>query len=489
MAQSNESGRTARQEGRILGVNGRLSIASLLLLIVVSSPALAADRPPLSPDQVTPAVTPSSISATIEIAMSSLGSAVERMVPRRLATFNDRMTECWHRRILGRQIDVDCIYSGYVERVGGVPLRAEGGRLTAATPLFGTVSAQGTGRFTSRLHGTAEGQMTVFASARPQLRKDWSVSLDMSEGFHWTEPPTLTILGFRINLERYVEPRIRDQLGRVKATFDGKVRAIDVRGKATAAWQQAFAAVKIVDAPEIWLQTTPQTIAFSGIRARSNMLESSVDISGTTETVVGAQPPAPAPTPLPSPGGDVSKPGQFSIIIPVNISYDQIRQKFQDVLAARAPNSGLNLREISVYPSAGKLVAGLRLAPSGDGTSGGDWVYLTAVPQVDSDANVLQLADLAFVSNPSIAEGTPLAGLLGDPTLIQTLRQQVRLAFQDELLTIITSANARLTRPLADGFRSEGNLTSAGLAKILLLSDGLRLDLRASGDLRILYGL
>jgi len=83
--------RVARRdkEGRTLGVNGRLSIASLLLLIVVSSPALAADRPPLSPDQVTPAVTPSSISDTIEIAMSSLGSAVERMVPRRLATFND----------------------------------------------------------------------------------------------------------------------------------------------------------------------------------------------------------------------------------------------------------------------------------------------------------------------------------------------------------------------------------------------------------------
>ena len=203
------------------GIRRRRGIASLLLFAAVSSPAFAIDAPPLSPDQVTPAILPSSISATIQIGMAALDRAVERRVPRRIASFNDKVTQCWHRRILGREVDVDCVYSGYVERVGGVPLRAEGGRLTAATPLFGTVSAQGTGRFTSRLHGTAEGQLTVFASARPRLRPDWSVSLDISEGFRWTEPPTLTILGFRINLERYVEPRISGSAG----TAEGRLRS------------------------------------------------------------------------------------------------------------------------------------------------------------------------------------------------------------------------------------------------------------------------
>jgi hypothetical protein len=65
----------------------------------------------------------------------------------------------------------------------------------------------------------------------------------------------------------------------------------------------------------------------------------------------------------------------------------------------------------------------------------------------------------------------------------------VQIAFQNEQQAIIASANTRLTRPLADGFRSEGSLKSAGVSKVLLLSDGIRLDLRASGDLRILYGL
>jgi hypothetical protein len=329
--------------------------------------------------------------------------------------------------------------------------------------------------------------MTVFASARLRLQPDWSVSLDMSEGFRWTEPPTLTVLGFRINLERYVEPRIRAQLARVKADFEASVRALDIRSKAERAWQQAFATVPIMDTPAIWLQTTPQAMAFSGIRVRGNMLDGSIAMTGTTETGIGTAPPSQTPTPLPRLGDDVEGPGQFSIIVPVNISYDMIRQKLQDVLAARAQSGGLNLREVSVYPSAGKLVAGLRLA-AGDGTKDGDWVYLTATPQVDADAQVMQLANPAFIPDPSLATDTPLTGFLGDPALMQML-QQVQIAFQNEQQAIIASANARLTRPLADGFRSEGSLKSAGVSKVLLLSDGIRLDLRASGDLRILYGL
>src|SRR5262249_37075735 len=155
--------------------------------------------------------------------------------------------------------------------------------------------AQGVGRFTSRLHGTAEGQMTVFASARPRLRPDWSLSLDMSEGFRWTEPPTLTILGFRINLDRYIEPRIRSQLAAIRNDFERKARDLDIRGKAAFAWLQAFQPVKIVDAPAIWLQATPQNVAFSGLHIRNSLLEGSLDMTGTVETIIGDQPPSVQP--------------------------------------------------------------------------------------------------------------------------------------------------------------------------------------------------
>jgi len=490
MHQSNHKDLFSKRPRNTL-LNPRTHLTAAVLLTVLSLSAAAAEKPPLSPDQATPATTPSTISAVIEIGMPALTRAVERNVPRRLATFNDRMASCWHRRILGRQVNVGCEYSGYVERVGGIPLRAERGRITAATPLYGTVSARGTGRWTSRLQGNAKGELTLFASARPQLRPDWSVALDMSEGVRWTEEPTLTILGFRINIGRYVEPRVRSQLGRVQAIFDRNVRALDIRRNVELACQHAATPVQIVDSPAIWLQMKPESIAFSGISARNNMLEGSVQITGTTETIAGSEPPVPATAPLPSLGHDVSTPGQFAIVVPVTISYDLIRQKIQDVVAAHGQSSGLSVSEATVYPSDGKIVAGVRLGAAGGGTiggnAGGDWIYLTATPQTDAATQTLRLTNFAFAT--STGEVNPLASLTSDPALIQKLQDQVQVAYQEQTQAIISSANARLTRPLPDGFRSEGHLTAASVSKVLLLSDAIRLDVRASGDLRILYGL
>lgn len=465
-----------------------IMIGLMTLAVACASTAVFADgKPPLTADAPLPATADSSISATVQFSLSALDRALERKIPRRLATIDDAGRNCWSRRILGRMVNIDCEYSGSIDRTGPISLRAENGRLIAAMPLFGSVSGEGIGRFARLLHGTGEGQLIVYATARPRLRPDWSVSLDMSEGFRWQEPPTLQILGFRINLTRYVEPKIREQIGRVQRDAAASVAAMDIQGKAAAAWQQAFSVVKIVDTPAIWLKTTPQTVAFSGTHARGDVLEGAIEIAGTTETSVGQQPSAPSPTPLPKPGSDVANPGSFSIILPVTISYDQIREKIQAVITARAQNGGVMVQDISVYPSSGKLVAGLHLKSSNG--NDGVWIYLTATPQVDANAQTVQFSDLAVVPDSSAAENSPAAMLMSDPTLIQDLRQQVGIAFQNEWQALLASANARLTRPLSGGFRSEGNLSSVNLSQVSLLSDAIRVDLRASGNLKILYGM
>lgn len=150
-----------------------LSAATLLLLASVSSASFAADKPAMNPDRPAQATAPSTISATIQFSLAALDRELERKVPRRLASIEDRGSRCWHRRILGREVDIDCTYSGYVQRVAPISLRAEHGKLVAAAPMFGALSGQGIGRFARLLHGSAEGQMMAYASARPRLDRDW----------------------------------------------------------------------------------------------------------------------------------------------------------------------------------------------------------------------------------------------------------------------------------------------------------------------------
>ncbi len=456
-------------------------IAALGLLLP-GSVALAAEKPPLNADAVTSLVTQSRISATIEFGLPALAAAIERDIPRRLATIDERIN-CVHRRVLVFRVNANCDISGYVERAGPVSLYGRGDRVIGAVPIYGTVSGQGANRLTARIHGDTEARATVEAEAHPQLRRDWSLDLNFSDGFHWTEPPYLHVLGRDIALAQYVEPRIRTQMTRIRSRAEAAARRLDLRGKAAAAWQQSFEPIKLTDTPPIWLQWTPQSAAFAGVRANARVLSGALEFSGSAQTLVGQSPPAVKPTALPPLGTDVTAPGTFDVILPVRIGYDALRDKIMQVIDA-APKGDKAIREVQIYPSSGKLVVGLRVAKSTDTDPAvGEWVYLMATPAVDNDNQTVALSDLTADTVVN-----DIGALLGDNQLLAQLREEASASYAAAYQNLLDAANQRLTRPLKDGFRMQGQLTSAKLDKVLLLPDGLSLALRASGELKILYG-
>jgi hypothetical protein len=73
-------------------------------------------------------------------------------------------------------------------------------------------------------------------------------------------------------------------------------------------------------------------------------------------------------------------------------------------------------------------------------------------------------------------------------SLIAKLREGMSVDYGIAYDNLLNAANTKLTRPLKDGFRMEGHLSSAKLEKVYLPVDGIVIALRASGDLKILYG-
>ncbi len=132
-------------------------------------------------------------------------------------------------------------------------------------------------------------------------------------------------------------------------------------------------------------------------------------------------------------------------------------------------------------------MVGLRIAKSTDtDPAAGEWTYLSGMPAVDSDKQTVGLSDL------SAADGTvvnDIGAMLGDAQLLAQFREKANASYAVAYQNLLETANQRLTRPLKDGFRMEGRLTSAKLDKVLLLPDGLSLALRATGELKILYDL
>jgi Domain of unknown function (DUF4403) len=452
------------------------------------SPAPAAEKPsekpPLSPDTVAPFTTESRISATISFGLRALAEDIEADIPRRLASIDERV-RCVHRRVLVFRVNANCDIYGYVERSGPVSLYGRGNRVYGSVPIYGALEGQGANRFTSRIHGETEASATIEAEARPQLGRDWSLELNFSDGFHWSEAPVLHVLGRTIPLAKYAEPRMRSQLARIRSRALAAARRLDLHGKAASAWRQAFEPVKLSDSPEIWLQLKPQSVAFAGVRASAKVLEGSLELSGSAETVVGQHPPPASATELPPLGHDVSESGTFDIILPVRIGYDVVKDKITHAIAAAAPAGDMSISDVAVYPSSGKLVVGLRIAKRSDqSSSAGQWVYLTGAVQVDADGHAVRLSDLGASGLPADDAVTSAIN-----AVLAKLRDTMSVDYGVAYQNLLDAANEKLTRPLKDGFRMEGHLSSAKLEKVYLPADGIVIALRAGGELKILYGL
>jgi len=446
------------------------------------SVGLADEKPPLEPDTAAPFATDSRLSATIEFGLRALASRIEEDIPRRLATI-DEQVNCVHRRVLVFRVNANCDIYGYVERSGPVSLYGRGDRVYGAVPIYGALEGQGANRFTARIHGETEASATVEVEARPQLNKDWSLNLNFSDGFRWSEQPVLHVLGRDIPVAKYAEARIRTQLANVRARALAAARRLDLQGKATTAWRRAFDPVQLSDNPPVWLQLTPQSAAFAGVRADSKVLRGTLQLAGSAQTLIGKQPPTAAATPLPPLGRDVSEPGSFDVILPIQIGYDVLKQKISEALASAPPLAEMLVHEVEVYPSSGKLVVGLRLGkPSETDASAGQWVYLSGGIAVVDDGHSAGLSDLA------LTESNDHLNKLISP-LIAQLRNKTSLDYGIAYQNLLNAANEKLTRPLKDGFRMEGHLTSAKLEKVYLPADGIVIALRASGDLKIFYGL
>jgi hypothetical protein len=456
-----------------------LFIAGAIAATTLVHPAFAAEKPPLAPDQDTPLVVQSRVSAVLSFSAHALAEELDRTVPHRLASFDDQLTTCGHRRgFFRRQVDIQCFVTGYIERTAPIYLRAEGNRIVAEVKLEGSVYGQGARGLARLVHGVAQGAMNVFVEARPRLTRDWTVDLNMAQSYRWTEPPMLRIFGRDIPIEQRVEPQIRAHSRRVEALVAAKMRAIDVRRKAETAWRHAFTPVQIAD--NVWLRMTPQSVSFAGLRTTSDELAGAIEFSGPVETDFGGSAPAVDPTPLPQLGSDVTDPGHFEFLVPLKFSYQILREVIQPV-ASQAFNA--TVKDVDVYPSNGKLVIGMQFdtPPAGvDATSDG-WIYVTAQLKRDAAGNGLTF-DGAQVVSGAVTEAT-----LDVSKILDVARQKLLADYKPQYEARLRQANAKLSRDLGNGFRSQGNFTSANIEKVVLLKDNVEIVARATGTLRVVY--
>ena len=150
-----------QRDRRVIQRSARAGLVALSLVGFCSA-AAAADKPPLAPDSVAPFSTNSRISATVEFGLPALAADIDKDIPRRLASIDERIS-CVHRRVLFFRVNANCDVWGYVERSGPVSLYGRGDRVYGSVPIHGALEGQGANRFTARSHGETEASAAIEA--------------------------------------------------------------------------------------------------------------------------------------------------------------------------------------------------------------------------------------------------------------------------------------------------------------------------------------
>ena len=313
------------------------------------------------------------------------------------------------------------------------------------------------------------------------MSRDWSLDLNFSDGFRWSEPPVLHVLGRDIPLAKYAEPRSTPSLpmfGRVRSPRHGGSICM---ARPQTAWQHAFEPVQLSDNPQVWLQLTPQSAAFAGVRADARFCADLSNSPAPPQTFIGQPPPAVTPTPLPPLGHDVSEPGSFDVILPVHVGYDLLKDKIIQAIGTVPPARDCRSATLmSILRRASSLsVFGLpRLRHR---CRRGRWVYLTGALQVDADGHPF--------GSRTCASRRMTKNWRRDRPIVAQLHDKTNVDYGVAYQNLLNAANEKLTRPLKDGFRMEGHLIRRSSRRCTCRPTASRSRFVPSGELKILYGM
>jgi hypothetical protein len=106
---------------------------------------------------------------------------------------------------------------------------------------------------------------------------------------------------------------------------------------------------------------------------------------------------------------------------------------------------------------------------------------MTAQPKADAGGTTLTL------DGAQLLTGWPNGSTVDVSKIFDATRQKVLSNYKPQYDAMLQQANAKLTRDLGNGFRSQGSFTSANIDKVVLLKDSIEIVARATGTLRVVY--
>lgn len=461
--------------------------------------------PPRTAEVVGAMSRPSRVIVPISVSLDELQKQANEKIPARLVSIAEGRDGCvpaqWINAFgIKTKItpDIDCHIEGAVDR-GPVSIGGAGRNLVLSSHISAGVTVRGRGDIGQHIRETGDGALDATVGMAVDIAPDWTPQVTVNPGYRWTDAFGITVFGIRITFASKINPKIDEQLQRLKDNLPGIVAQLGLRQKAEEGWKKGFTVVPVSETPPVWVRFTPQEIGFPGYAIEGRFLNAQIAVAGITETFLGPKPPELAPTPLPPLKKDM-QPGGFDVFVPVSADYAALADAAKKELnvgqerIVKVDALGdvrVIVNDVTLHQTTGrKLAIGVNLSakPPQAFLSTKGTVWLIADIAIDNAARRIVVKSLDLYSQTDNAPVDLLASLVRVEALNKAIRDALTYNFGRDYEKALADSSKLLKRELGNGARIDGALKSATVEEVRFGPDGIILGLAATGDVRLVVG-
>ncbi len=451
----------------------QLALAFALLSAALLSACASVAPPAPTPGPVArlPEISESVINVHISADYAALGAAVSQAVPARFVSVS--------------AVDVGPLITFDLQGTRSDIILARAGDkigFSANVQVDGSVGAL-CDYCRSSLH--VDGR--VWGAAQPTIKPNWSVELASSGQYLINDadlrfPFVPRAVSVKDALNGVLQAPLDEMIGHIN---DGVAKSLVLKTKAAAAWSGLGPPIAISASPQVWLVVNPTRILTGQPTLTDQGVELGVALIARPELIVGDMPPARDPGPLPDLTLVDQVPQQFSIYLPVKLTWDDANELAVQALVGKPLNAGggasVFVDGISIFNNGDEM--GVKIAFHSKSIKG--VIYLLGKP-------VYHLADgYISVENLHLDISTQnmllqLAAWLTHQSLIDDLQSRLHFDIRNQV-----EARRRDLDHAINGVQINprlslsGQVSSLAPSAVYLTSQGLQVNVVALGTLDV----
>jgi len=330
------------------------------------------------------------------------------------------------------------------------------------------------------------GNVILKFRTRIAIQNDWSISATtFSDGYEWITTPVLQLAGgISIPLpfisDLILEANQKDINTQIDKAFQS---SFNLKSYFTPIWNTIQMPIKLSDEYPLWVKITPLEISTVPIQGSSNMINHTIGIKAYTELFYGDEPAYKVNENLPDLKITSRLDNDFNISLGLDVPFMHINEIANKQMVGFQYRQGKNLievKEVFLFGSGGKLVVALKIAGTIKGT-----IYLSGKPYYDRETSSLKVKELDFdirTKNVLIRS----ASWIFHQNLLQNLEQQLSFPIGDQLQSARNQLQSYLDgNKKVQYFGISGTIDKPEIGDILITKESVKAMIIFTGKIKI----